>query len=92
MPEAVLSAYYGLGLAFYEKGDFDEAIKALKESVRINPVNAFAHYYLGKALIHKGQIDEAIIAFNNFIIFAASEDAEYIEKARNFINLHKKER
>lgn len=93
--EAVLSAYYGLGLALYEKGDFDEAIKALKESVRINPVNAFAHYYLGKALIHKGQIDEAIIAFNNFIISAASEDAEYaeyIEKARDFINLHKKEK
>lgn len=92
VPEAVLSAYYGLGLALYEKGDFDEAIKALKESVRINPENAFAHYYLGKALIHKGQFDEAKIALNNFMIFAASEDAEYIEKARDFINLHKKEK
>lgn len=91
VPEAVLAAYFKLGFALYDKGDFDDAIRVFKELIRINPENALANYNLGNALKNKGQFDEAKIAFNNFMIFASTEHAEYVKKAEEFINLHKEE-
>ena len=52
-------AHHDLGIALLGQGKHDEAIAALRESVRLKP-DAFAHYHLGNALNGQGKHDEAI--------------------------------
>src|SRR5262249_47257239 len=42
-----------------EKGKLDEAIKALREAIRLEPKEAEAHYNLANVLSQKGLLDEA---------------------------------
>jgi protein O-mannosyl-transferase len=53
-------AHNNLGVAIGMKGQIDEAISQLQESVRLKPDYADAHSNLGNALLIKGQMDEAI--------------------------------
>jgi protein O-mannosyl-transferase len=56
-------AHRNLGMALYEKGQFDEAFSQFQEVVRLKPDSYDAHYNLGLAFYKKGQIDEAIRQF-----------------------------
>ena len=53
-------AHKNLGVALYQKGQIDEAIRQFQEGVRLKPADADTHYNLGVALDKQGQIDEAI--------------------------------
>ena len=53
--------YYELGFTLMKLERYDEAIKALKEAIRLNPnILADSYYYLGVCLLQKGEINEAI--------------------------------
>jgi tetratricopeptide (TPR) repeat protein len=60
-------AHFNLGLALYDKGQFDAAIAAYKEAIRIKKDYAEAHYNLGNALHEKGRLDEAIAEYKEAI-------------------------
>ena len=60
-------AHNNLGLALYQKGQIDEAIRQYQEAVRIKPGLLNAHYNLGVAFDLKGQKDEAIRQFQEAI-------------------------
>ncbi len=42
-------AFYGLGNARYKSGKYQDAVVALKEAVRLKPMQPQAHYSLGLA-------------------------------------------
>ncbi len=53
--------YYELGFTFMKLERYEEAIKALKKAMRLNPnVLADSYYNLGVCLFQTGKIDEAI--------------------------------
>ncbi|NJD56792.1 MAG: tetratricopeptide repeat protein [Nitrospirae bacterium] len=48
------------GMSFANLGLIDEGIRNYRESIRLNPGNAYAHYNLGNALAQKGHSADAI--------------------------------
>jgi tetratricopeptide (TPR) repeat protein len=53
--------YYELGFTLMKLERYDEAVKALKEAMRLNPdILADSYYNLGVCLFRTGNIDEAI--------------------------------
>ncbi len=52
-----------VGWCYYLAGDFDRAIEAQKETLRLDPSFGVAYGYLGQSYLEKGQFDLAIEAF-----------------------------
>ena len=57
-PDYVL-AYLNWGAALYGKGQYEEAVKAYREGIQINPLLASLHYSLGLALQQEKNTSEA---------------------------------
>jgi predicted Zn-dependent protease len=51
-------AWFGLGKAYMEDGNYAEAVKALVSCVRVKPTYSAAYYALAQSLFKMGQIDE----------------------------------
>ena len=60
IPDLVASAHYNLGNALSDSGDYPEAIRELREAVKMKPDNPSYHYNLGTALSGSGDYPEAI--------------------------------
>ena len=58
-PQALAEAY-DKGLAFFAKGDFDSAIAAFTDLIRLDPKPAAAYCSRGAAYSRKGDYDKAI--------------------------------
>ena len=63
-PGRVPVAHNNLGLFYYEKGRFNEAIKEYRKALIINPYYHLAHCNLGAVYGEKGMLDEAISEWN----------------------------
>lgn len=57
-------AWFGLGKAYMEDGNFEEAAKALRQCVAVKPTYSAAYYALAQSLQTLGRIDDcrAVIA------------------------------
>src|SRR5437867_12796839 len=55
------------GIERYSKGNFSEAVEALKEAVKKQRKASDAWYYLGLSLPRAGEIEDARKAFDNTI-------------------------
>ena len=53
-------AYKGLGEAYGKLGQYEDAIRACKQAIRIKPLYAAAHYNLGVTYSKLGRYEEAI--------------------------------
>ena len=51
-------AWFGLGKAFMDDGNFEEAAKALRRCVAVKPTYSAAYLALAQALHKLGQLDE----------------------------------
>lgn len=51
-------AWFGLGKAHMDDGDFEEAAKALRQCVAVKPTYSAAYYALAQSLHKMGRIDE----------------------------------
>ena len=51
-------AWFGLGKAYMDDGNFEEAAKALKQCVTVKPTYSAAYYALAQSLQKLGRIDE----------------------------------
>ncbi len=58
-------ARYELGSIYYVRGRLEEAVKELREAVRLAPELDHAHYLLGLAYRQLGRVEEARQAFQN---------------------------
>jgi len=69
---------HNLGYWYLRTNQFDEAERALKESLHYDPNFAEAHYHLARTLEKEGRADQAIAEYNLTIqTDASSEDACY---------------
>ena len=50
--------WFGLGRAYMDEGNFDEAARAMKECVKVKPTYSAAYYTLAQALHKLGRIEE----------------------------------
>ena len=53
-------AHYEVALSMIRKGDYEDALNHLTESVQINPEYGDAHNNLGLLLVSKGKVDEGL--------------------------------
>ena len=51
-------AWFGLGKAYMEDGNFEEAAKALQQCITVKPTYSAAYYALAQSLHKLGRIDE----------------------------------
>ena len=51
-------AWFGLGKAYMEDGNFDEAAKALEQCITVKPSYSAAYFALAQSLHKLGRIDE----------------------------------
>ena len=51
-------AWFGLGKAYMDDGNFDEAAKALQQCVAVKPTYSAAYYGLAQSLQRLGRLDE----------------------------------
>jgi len=57
----------GLGMAFYSRGNYDDAVKALLKAADLDPTDTRCYYFLSKAYDSSpGQADEVIQRFRRF--------------------------
>ncbi len=55
-----VDAYLGLGVAYYEKGQFDLELEAYQKAIEIDPNNADSLWYLASAYEDLGKFDQAL--------------------------------
>lgn len=51
-------AWFGLGKAYMDDGNFEEAVKALRQCVMVKPTYSAAYFALAQSLQKLGRIDE----------------------------------
>jgi len=56
-----------VGWCYYLAGEYDKALEAAKETLRMDPSFGVAYGYLAQAYVEKGQFTEAISAARNFV-------------------------
>lgn len=75
------------GNAFDSQGNFDEAIKACNEAIKLDSKYAGAWFNKDMALYNLGKYDEAIAAFDKVIELENPQNAEVIPSAWNYKGL-----
>ena len=70
-----------IGWCYYLAGDYDKAVEASKETLRLDPSFAVAYGYLGQAYVEKGQYADAIDASRNFVSLAPGDVSRRAELA-----------
>ena len=68
---------------YYEKGQYDEAIKNAKQGIALNPAYAPNWYWMGVANFKKGQYDEAIQPFKKVI--ELKPDGPQVQSSYSFL-------
>jgi predicted negative regulator of RcsB-dependent stress response len=58
------TAYSNLAAALVAKGEFDEAVVWIRESLPFNSDRSLAHYNLGSIFVKQDRLDEAVKEFN----------------------------
>lgn len=88
-----IDALYGMGLAYYELGELDQAGAAFQTVIKLNqdnPMQALdrrlqgAHYYLGLILRQQGKLDEAINEFRIALGLNRADADTLVELGRTF--------
>ena len=64
---ATATNWYKLGLSYYEKGQYEEAINSFKKAVELKPNNDMNWYRLGRSYYDNGQYKEAINSFKKAV-------------------------
>jgi len=76
--EAVLQ--YNQGIDYYKIGQYDEAITAFRNSIKIDPNYIDAYYNLGSVLEYLQQYDAALVVFKQIIV-RKPDDYDSVYKA-----------
>jgi serine/threonine-protein kinase len=73
-----------VGWCYYVAGDYDKAIEAEKEALRLDPSFGVPYGYLAQAYIEKGQWDAAIDAAKKFVSLAPGDTSRKAELANAY--------
>ena len=72
------SDHHTRGEAYYKEGNYEAAVRELREAVRESPDADNSHYVLGLALTELGQLQEAIDEFKRVTELAIADDAKIL--------------
>lgn len=84
-PEHV-GAWHELGINYYEKGDYEEAIQASLRAVGLMYYFPMAHFYIGKSLEQLERYEEAVEAYDTCLRIAPALNAA----RKNIISIFEK--
>jgi eukaryotic-like serine/threonine-protein kinase len=70
-----------VGWCYYLAGDYDKAVEAEKETLKLDPSFAVAYGYLGQAYTEKGMFREAIDAGRDYVSLAPGDVSRRAELA-----------
>ncbi len=77
---------FGLGCEYLKRGQYDDAIRHLREALRQDPSYSAAYKQLGKALTASGDPEAAVDAYQRGIVAAeAGGDAQAAKEMRVFL-------
>jgi tetratricopeptide (TPR) repeat protein len=79
--------HYSKGEAYYKQGNYEAAVKELREALKQSPNSDESHYVLGLALTELGQLKEAAEEFHR-VIDLAIDDEPKILSAYNMGNAY----
>ena len=72
-----MEIYINLGSAYYDKGDFDNALTVYRKALELEPTNPQIHCNLGYLHWGKGDIDDAIKEYELSIRYNSDYDIAY---------------
>jgi tetratricopeptide (TPR) repeat protein len=73
-------AYFNRGLAFKEKGNFDQAVADFDEAIELSPEHADAYFNRGLVLSKKGEQDRAIADFDKVIEISPNDADAFVKR------------
>lgn len=69
--------HFQLGMLYLQKGDLDNALKALQTASELLPDSPEVHHALGKVWHHKGLFDKAIVEYQASLSLAETPECHY---------------
>lgn len=81
------SAWNNKGLALHYLRKFKEAITCFDKALNIDPIFAYAWCNKGDSLVSLGIIDDAVETYQRFIKHALPQDAHYVQRVKERIEL-----
>lgn len=72
------------GVAYYQRGEYAEAVEAFQNSIRTRPRAAATWYNLGLAYERLGSVEQAARAYSQAVVV----NPDYAKAARAFERLH----
>lgn len=72
-----IDIYINLGSAFYEKGEYNNALSIYRQAIELEPTNAKIYCNLGYLYWGKGELDEAIKTYETAIKYDPEYDIAY---------------
>jgi Flp pilus assembly protein TadD len=82
-------AYNNLGIAYYEKGRNDEAIRMYEHAIALNPRYLDAYMNLGVSYAVTGRLDAAIEKFSAVVAKDPKNDDAYLNLGRAYSDLRR---
>ncbi|HYP26376.1 MAG TPA: tetratricopeptide repeat protein [Blastocatellia bacterium] len=76
------------GVSYYESGEFEKAIEAYRQAIRLRPDSQESYYHLGMAYSSLGRYKEAVEAYNNAIRIKPDYAAAYYNLGHAHSNLN----
>ena len=84
--------YYSRGLAYYDKKDYDSAIKDYNQALIIDPKYAYAYYSRGVAYYNKKDYDSAIKDYNQALIIDSKDANAYNNRGLAYFGKGRKDK
>lgn len=85
-PEIALT---GLGVAYYQKGEYSQAITQFEKSINLAPRFAQTYYHLGETYFALDKTDLALLQLNHAIDLSPGYAAAYYKRALTYLKLKK---
>jgi len=77
-----------VGLSYYESGEFEKAIEAYKQAIKLSPDSPESYYHLGMAYSSLGRYKEAVEAYSISIRIKPDYGAAYYNLGHAYSNLN----
>ncbi len=62
--DPIADRLFGIGIGFFNRRQWDQAIRYFQDALNLNPRHFRARLYLGESLLELGRVDEALVALD----------------------------
>jgi tetratricopeptide (TPR) repeat protein len=83
-------AFTNMGLAYYNKGDYEKAIEVYRYSIELEPTYSTTYFNLAYAYEATQKWEEAILAYQKAIQYLPNDPAAYYRLGKLYLTLGRK--